>query len=93
MEKLSIELTAFVTTSDDLAMRSQAQQPLLAEALVASGVGRTYGAQFMARLEPFHGFYGWVSYTVWAEEMLAPQSSNRGAKQQSNATPDAPRAA
>ena len=36
---------------------------------------------------------GWVSYTVWAEEMLAPQSSNRGAKQQSNATPDAPRAA
>jgi hypothetical protein len=39
---------------------------------------------------------GCVSYTVWAEEMLAPQSSqssNRGAKQQGNATPDASKAA
>ncbi|GAA3671663.1 hypothetical protein GCM10022267_68070 [Lentzea roselyniae] len=36
---------------------------------------------------------GWVSYTVWAEEMLAPQSSNRGGKQQGNATPDASKAA
>ncbi len=35
---------------------------------------------------------GWVSYTVWAEEMLAPQASNRAVKQ-SNATSDASKAA
>ncbi|WP_434439651.1 hypothetical protein [Lentzea sp. E54] len=36
---------------------------------------------------------GGVSYTVWADEMLAPQSANRGAKLQGNATPDASKAA
>jgi hypothetical protein len=35
---------------------------------------------------------GWVSYTVWAEEMLAPQTSNRAGKQ-GGATPDASKAA
>ncbi|SMD25063.1 hypothetical protein [Lentzea albidocapillata] len=37
---------------------------------------------------------GWVSYTVWADEMLAPQAANRGGKQNNaNGTSEAPKAA
>lgn len=65
---LSAEVTGFYTTSEDLAMRSTAEQPKAGEALVASGTGRTYGVQSMIRLEPTAGFTGWVSYTLaWSE--------------------------
>ncbi|GGU26303.1 hypothetical protein [Lentzea flava] len=36
---------------------------------------------------------GWVSYTVWADEMLAPPTSSGRAPKQGNTTPDAPKAA
>ncbi len=70
---LSIELTGFYTTSDQLAMRSQSEAPALAEALEPSGSGRTYGGQGLVRLDPTHGFFGWISYTLaWSERQDAP---------------------
>lgn len=69
---LSIDVTGFYTASTDLAMRNEAEQPARAEALVASGKGRTYGAQMMIRLDPTAGFTGWVSYTLaWSERQDA----------------------
>jgi TonB family protein len=65
---LSIDATAFYTTSRDLAMRNQAEQPARAEALVASGSGRTYGAQLMVKLDPTFKAYGWLSYTLARSE-------------------------
>lgn len=65
---LSIDATGFYTTSEELAMRNQHDQPARAEALEATGKGRTYGVQTMVRLDPTAGFYGWLSYTLsWSE--------------------------
>jgi len=64
VDALHVDLTAFHTTSDHLAMRNLAEQPARAEALVAFGDARTIGAQAMIRLDPTHGFYGWLSYTL-----------------------------
>lgn len=73
VDTLSIDLTGFYTASEDLAMRNEDEQPARAEALVASGKGRTYGAQAMVRLDPTAGFNGWVSYTLaWSERQDAP---------------------
>jgi hypothetical protein len=70
---LSVDLTAFYTTARELAMRSQAEQPALAEAVVASGRGRTWGGQLMVRLDKTRGVYGWISYTLsWAQRQDAP---------------------
>jgi hypothetical protein len=71
---LSIEVTAFHTTQNLLAMRNLAEQPARAEALVAYGDGRTTGAQTMIRLDPTAGFYGWISWTVANSERRASAS-------------------
>jgi outer membrane receptor for ferrienterochelin and colicin len=73
LDTMSVEATGFYTASEGLAMRNPAEQPLAAEALVASGSGRTYGAQAMARLDPTSGVYAWLSYTLaWSERQDAP---------------------
>lgn len=64
LEPLTVEVTAFSTRSEGLAMRSEAEQPARAEALLATGLGRTFGAQTLVRLAPVRGWYGWLSYTV-----------------------------
>jgi TonB family protein len=65
---LSVEATGYYTRSEGLAMRSDAAQTALAEALEPSGSGRTYGVQALVRLDPTAGFFGWVSYTLgWSE--------------------------
>ena len=64
VEPLTIDVTGFFTTSTGLAMRNASDQPARAEALVASGSGRTFGAQAQVRLAPVKGFYGWISYTL-----------------------------
>ncbi|HVH43819.1 MAG TPA: TonB-dependent receptor [Labilithrix sp.] len=63
-EKTSLETTAFYVVQEDLAMRSTLSSPLLAEALVPIGAGRSYGAQTLLRQELAHGLTGWVSYTL-----------------------------
>lgn len=77
-DTLSVELTGFYTASEGLATRNAAEQPAQAEALVAVGAGRTYGAQGMVRLDPTAGFYGWLSYTLaWSERQDAPDAAWR----------------
>jgi TonB family protein len=65
---LTIEATGFYTQSDRLAVRSPAASPLLAQALVATGQGRSYGGQLLVRLDPLKGIYGWISYTAMRSE-------------------------
>jgi len=67
-EKLSIEATAFYARSDGLAVRSDAESPLRAEALVPSGDGRAYGAQVLVRHALTGGFFGWLSYSLLRSE-------------------------
>jgi hypothetical protein len=67
-EVLSVEVTAFHTRSEGLTMRNPYDQPARAEALVASGDGRTSGIQGMVRLDPWKGLFGWVSYTLSESE-------------------------
>ena len=64
LDSTSFETTAFYTSQDGLATRSTLSSPLLAEALVPDGTGRSYGAQFLLRHRRSHGFTGWLSYTI-----------------------------
>jgi TonB family protein len=61
---LSVETTLFYTESDGLAVRSPASSPLIAQALVAGGQGRSFGAQVLVRRELAHGLFGWIAYTL-----------------------------
>ncbi len=63
-DTLTADVTGFYTTSTDLAARSPSPSPLLAQALVLSGSGRSYGVQLLVRKELSHGLFGWVSYTL-----------------------------
>ena len=68
----SLDVTGFYTHSANLAMRSSAAEPALAEALEPTGQGRAYGVQAMLRLDPVVDaklpLSGWVSYTLaWSE--------------------------
>ncbi len=63
---VTAEVVAFHLNSDDMATRSPLAQPLLAQALVAAGQGRTQGAQLTLRAAPFPGLFGWLSYT-WSK--------------------------
>lgn len=61
---VSLEVTGFRVTSQDLAVRSPLASPLLAEALVDTGIGRTVGLQFLVRKQIAKRFFGWVTYTL-----------------------------
>ncbi|UJR81755.1 TonB family protein / TonB-dependent receptor [Sandaracinus amylolyticus] len=65
---LGIEVTGFASFSEGLAVRSQIDSPLRAQALVAEGWGRAYGVQTLVRLEETEGFSGWVAYTLMRSE-------------------------
>jgi TonB family protein len=68
VEKLSIAATGFYIQTRDLAMRNADDQPRRAEALSATGKGRSYGVQLMTRLESWKNAYGWLSYTLaWSQ--------------------------
>ena len=65
---LSLETTVFRTTSEDLVVRNPSSSPLVAQALINGGQGRSYGAQFLLRRELSNGFFGWVAYTILRSE-------------------------
>jgi len=67
-ESASVELTGFYTASTGLAARSPTPSPLIAEALEASGSGRSFGAQFLVRQQLASKLFGWVSYTISRSE-------------------------
>lgn len=73
--KTSLETTAFLTLSDGLAMRNPVPSPLLAEALLPIGEGRSYGMQVMLRQELSHRVAGWVSYAVSRSERRDTEAS------------------
>lgn len=64
----SVEVTGFASFLEGLATRSRASSPLRAQALVPDGWGRAYGVQTLVRLEPTHGFSGWIAYTLMRSE-------------------------
>ena len=61
---LEVEVTPFLTLSEDLVARSGAERPALANALAQTGVGRAYGTQLLVRLRKAGRLAGWVSYTM-----------------------------
>jgi hypothetical protein len=65
---LSVEVTAFSSFSDGLSTRNLSPSPAQGEALVNEGIGRAYGAQILIRQELFHGFFGWISYSLIRSE-------------------------
>ncbi len=67
-ETLSAEVVGFLKEMDNLAVRNPSPTPRLAQALLQDGLGRSYGVQFLVRQRPWHGLFGWVSYTISRSE-------------------------
>ncbi|HTB74099.1 MAG TPA: TonB-dependent receptor [Polyangiaceae bacterium] len=65
---LSVEMTAFLSEQQQLVARSEAESPLIAEALAQTGIGRAYGTQFLLRQQQVGRFFGWVSYSILRSE-------------------------
>jgi TonB family protein len=65
---VSFEATAFETTSRNLAVRNPSPSPLVAQALVDTGIGRTRGIQVLLRKQLAKRFFGWLSYTLSRSE-------------------------
>jgi TonB family protein len=69
-QTFGVETTVFYTRSKGLAARNPIDSPLIAEALLGIGEGRSYGAQFLLRRSLADGFFGWVAYTLLRAERL-----------------------
>jgi TonB family protein len=67
-ELFGLEVTAFYTRSRELAARNPVRSPLIAEALLDVGEGRSYGTQFLLRRNLKSGFFGWITYTLLRSE-------------------------
>jgi TonB family protein len=67
-ETLAVEATAFYSESQDLVVRTQAQSPFVAQVLAQTGVGRSYGTQFLLRQQQLGRFFGWISYSIMRSE-------------------------
>jgi TonB family protein len=67
-ETLTVEATGFYSQSFDLAMRNPDESPLVAQALLPIGKGRSYGTQFLLRQQQWAHFFGWVSYSLLRSE-------------------------
>lgn len=65
---LTLETTVFHSSSDNLVVRNPSTSPLVAQALVNGGEGRSFGAQFLLRRELSKGLFGWVAYTILRSE-------------------------
>jgi TonB family protein len=65
---LSLETVAFYKRMSGLAVRDPSPTPKLTEALLQQGVGRAFGVQVLLRQQPWHGFFGWIAYTVSRSE-------------------------
>jgi TonB family protein len=63
-EALSFEVTGFLSESKDLVVRSQADSPYIAHALDQTGIGRSFGTQFLIRQQQIGRFFGWISYSI-----------------------------
>lgn len=64
------ETTVFYSHSDGLAVRNPSATPALAQSLVGTGQGRSYGMQVLLRRELTKGLFGWIAYTLLRSERL-----------------------
>jgi hypothetical protein len=65
MPTLHIETVGFYKDLHDLIVRGKtANDPNL----VNDGIGRVYGGELLVRQELFHGFFGWIAYTLSRSE-------------------------
>jgi hypothetical protein len=67
-ETLAVESTAFYSSTSDLVVRTQAESPLVAQSLAQTGIGRSYGTQFLLRQQQIGPFFGWISYSIMRSE-------------------------
>lgn len=63
-----VEAMLFHARSEDLPVRNPLPSPRVAEALVPTGEGRSYGLQVLVRRELADGFFGWIAYTLLQSE-------------------------
>ena len=75
-QTLSLETTAFAKWMTGLTVRDPSPTPKLTEALLQEGIGHAYGVQFLLRQQPWHGFFGWVAYTMSRSERRDTPSSS-----------------
>jgi hypothetical protein len=74
---LSLTSLAFYRSLADLTVRDPSPTPKLANALLQDGSGRSYGVQFFVRQRPWHGFSGWLAYTLSRSERRQPATNFR----------------
>jgi hypothetical protein len=67
-QTLSTAVTGFYRSLSHLAVRDPSPTPKLANALIETGVGHSYGVQFVIRQQTWHGFFGWVTYSISRSE-------------------------
>ncbi|HEY3817929.1 MAG TPA: TonB family protein [Polyangiaceae bacterium] len=65
---LTVETTGFLAEQQNLATRSESESPLVGQALVQQGIGRSYGTQFLLRQQQVGHFFGWISYSILRSE-------------------------
>jgi TonB dependent receptor/TonB-dependent Receptor Plug Domain len=75
-DALSAEVTAFYKWMTDLAVRDPSPTPSLAQALLQDGAGRSYGLQLLLRQRAWHGYSGWVAYTISRSERRDSAEAN-----------------
>ncbi|MFT3925447.1 MAG: TonB-dependent receptor [Myxococcales bacterium] len=76
LEKLTVELTGFATFLDQLTMRNGLASPLVAQALLPTGQGRTVGLQTLIRKDMSDHFFGWIAYTIMRSERKNDDNSD-----------------
>lgn len=64
-----IEAVGFFRLLDQLVTRNALATPPLGRVLTQDGQGRSYGGQLLVRQELFHGFSGWLAYTLSRSEI------------------------
>jgi hypothetical protein len=67
-DSLDAEVVGYYEALSDLPVRSRLPAPRLALALVQNGVGRSYGAQIVLRQRLWHGFFGWLTWSMSRSE-------------------------
>jgi hypothetical protein len=72
---LTLEALGFYKWMSGLAVRNPSPNPALAQALLQEGVGRAYGLQLLVRQQPWHGWLGWVAYTMSRSERMDTPAS------------------
>jgi TonB family protein len=73
---LDVDLVGYFTSSSDLPVRSPFESPRLAQSLVSTGVGRSYGMQVLLRRQLEDGLFGWISYGLARSERAATEDAD-----------------